>query len=161
MTPSGRVPIYVGSSSRDIRLTGSVTVRAGEEEPVVPRGKIIGIAAKCVDVAGGSTANGTAVQLFDCNDTPAQRWSATPDGTVEALGKCLDVAGGGTAAGTVVQLYECNGTGAQQWRRRADASLLNPASGRCLDTDGSGSGNGTRLVISDCTGAVTQRWTLP
>ena len=31
VTPGGRVPIYVGSSSRDIRLTGSVTVRAGDD----------------------------------------------------------------------------------------------------------------------------------
>jgi chitinase len=155
------VPIYVGSSSRDIRLTGTVTVRAGEEEPVVPRGEIIGIAARCVDVAGGGTANGTAVQLFDCNDTPAQRWSVTPDGTIEALGKCLDVTNAGTADGTPVQLYECNGTGAQQWRPRADASLLNPASGRCLDTDGGGSANGTRLVISDCNGGASQRWQGP
>lgn len=161
VTPGGRVPIYVGSSSRDIRLTDTVTVRAGEEEPVVPRGKIIGIDARCVDVAGGATANGTAVQLFDCNDTPAQRWSVTEDGTVEALGKCLDVTNAGTANGTPVQLYECNGTGAQQWRPRGDASLLNPASGRCLETDGGGSANGTRLVISDCTGGASQRWQVP
>ena len=155
------MPIYVGSSSRDIRLTGSVTVGPARRSPWSRAGRSSGSPPSASTSRAAARANGTAVQLFDCNDTPAQRWSATPDGTVEALGKCLDVAGGGTAAGTVVQLYECNGTGAQQWRRRADASLLNPASGRCLDTDGGGSGNGTRLVISDCNGGASQRWQGP
>ena len=57
------MPIYVGSSSRDIRLTGSVTVPAGAEEPALPRGAITGFGDKCVDVAGGSSANGTRIQL--------------------------------------------------------------------------------------------------
>jgi beta-glucosidase len=161
VTPGGRVPIEVGSSSRDIRLTGSATVAAGEEPPAFPRGAITGIGGRCVDVAGGAGANGTAIQLFDCNGTAAQRWSVTPDGTLEALGKCLDVAGGATANGTAVQLYECNGTGAQQWQARPDGTLRNPQSGRCLDASGGASANGTRLIIWDCHGGANQRWTLP
>ncbi|NUP82936.1 MAG: chitinase, partial [Nonomuraea sp.] len=38
-------------------------------------GTITGLAGKCVDVAGASNANGTAVQLYDCNGTGAQIWS--------------------------------------------------------------------------------------
>ena len=33
------------------------------------------LAGKCVDVAGASSANGTAVQLYDCNGTAAQQWT--------------------------------------------------------------------------------------
>jgi beta-glucosidase len=161
VTPGGRVPIYVGSSSRDIRLAGSVAVPAGEEEPAVVRGAITGIGGKCVDVAGGGSANGTAIQLYDCNGTAAQRWSVTADGTLEALGKCLDVAGGGTANGTAVQLYECNNTGAQQWQARPDGTLSNAQSGRCLDAAGASSANGTRLIIWDCHASANQRWQLP
>ena len=160
VTPGGRVPIYVGSSSRDIELTSSISVPASVDV-VLPRGRITGVGGKCVDVAGGSSANGTPVQLFDCNDTAAQRWSVTTDGTVEALGKCLDVAGGATANGTAVQLFECNGTGAQQWVAGADGTLRNPQSGRCLDAAGGGSANGTRLIIFDCHGGANQRWVLP
>ncbi|MGW3288619.1 ricin-type beta-trefoil lectin domain protein, partial [Streptomyces sp. NPDC001002] len=45
-------------------------------------GRITGLAGKCVDVAGANTANGTAVQLYDCNGTAAQTWSNPGDGTL-------------------------------------------------------------------------------
>ena len=38
-------------------------------------GQITGLAGKCVDVAGAANANGTPVQLYDCNGTNAQRWT--------------------------------------------------------------------------------------
>ncbi|MCO5999959.1 RICIN domain-containing protein [Actinoallomurus rhizosphaericola] len=124
-------------------------------------GQISGYGGKCVDVAGANSANGTAVQLYDCNGTAAQQWTVGADGTIRALGKCMDLTSAGTANGTQVQLYDCNGTGAQQWTRGSGSSLVNPASGRCLDATGPSSANGTRLQIWDCTGAANQQWTLP
>ena len=41
-----------------------------------------GYAGKCVDVAGASSANGAAVQLYDCNGTTAQTWTVGSDGTL-------------------------------------------------------------------------------
>ena len=89
-------------------------------------GAIRGLAGKCVDVAGADTANGTPVQLYDCNGTAAQNWTVGSDGTVRALGKCLDVASGGTADGTPVQLWDCNGTAAQKWVVTAARDIVNP-----------------------------------
>jgi beta-glucanase (GH16 family) len=124
-------------------------------------GPITGYGGKCVDVAGANTANGTPVQMYDCNGTAAQSWTVGSDQTLRALGKCMDVTAAGTANGTKVQLYDCNGTGAQQWQPRSDGSVVNPNSGKCLDDTGWNTANGTQLQIWDCTGGANQKWTLP
>ncbi|MET9435051.1 phosphatidylinositol-specific phospholipase C domain-containing protein [Streptomyces sp. NPDC006551] len=123
-------------------------------------GAITGPGGMCVDVSGAGTANGTAIQLSDCNGTRAQRWTVASDQTVQALGKCLDVAAGGTTAGTKVQLWDCNNTGAQTWRKAADGALLNPRSGLCLDAPGGNAVNGNRLQIWTCNGLDSQRWSV-
>ncbi|MGW1209210.1 glycoside hydrolase family 19 protein [Streptomyces sp. NPDC002499] len=124
-------------------------------------GRITGLAGKCVDVAGANTANGTAIQLYDCNGTAAQTWSNPGDGTLRALGKCLDVTAAGTADGTTVQLYDCNGTAAQRWVVSSANDIVNPQANKCLDVSGNNSANGTRLQIWTCTGAANQKWSAP
>ncbi|MFC1435730.1 ricin-type beta-trefoil lectin domain protein [Streptacidiphilus sp. N1-3] len=117
-----------------------------------------GISGKCLDVNTGSSANGTKVQIWDCNNTPAQAWTAHSDGTLRALGKCLDATGGGTANGTPVELWDCNGGGNQVWQPY-NGGYRNPVSGRCLDDPASSTTNGTQLALWDCNGGANQRWT--
>ncbi|WP_416485946.1 ricin-type beta-trefoil lectin domain protein [Streptomyces sp. CL12] len=155
-----------GSAEQNKLLLQGLRWLGGASGPVTPppgggSGAIKGIGGKCVDVAGANSANGTAVQLYDCNGTGAQTWSAGADGTLRALGKCMDVMAAGTANGTKVQLYGCNGTGSQVWRGGGDGSLVNPRSGKCLDATGQSSADGTRLQIWSCTGSANQTWTLP
>ncbi|MFE9248973.1 ThuA domain-containing protein [Streptomyces sp. NPDC007088] len=121
-------------------------------------GAITGIGGKCVDVAGGAVVDGTQIQLFTCNQSAAQRWSAGSDGSLRALGKCMDVSGGGTADGTKVQLYGCNGSGAQRWTAVADGTLRNPQSGKCLDAEGVSSADRTRLHLWTCGTGANQKW---
>ena len=121
-------------------------------------GAVTGVGGKCLDVAGGSSADGTAVQLYTCNGTAAQRWTVGSDGTFRALGKCLDVAGGSTADGALVQLYTCNGTGAQQWTANAAHDVVSPASGKCLDVNGTA--DGARAQLWSCHGGANQKWTV-
>ncbi|MFK4147140.1 lectin [Streptomyces sp. NPDC004065] len=124
-------------------------------------GAFTGLAGKCLDVAGGSSANGTAVQLYDCNGTAAQQWTVQDDGPVRALGKCLDVTSGATGDGAKVQLYECNGTGAQQWSYNASTGdVVNLAADKCLDVTGNSPADGARAQIWSCTGAANQKWQL-
>jgi beta-glucanase (GH16 family) len=137
-----------------VRVTNDTTGGGGTG------GRITGLGGKCVDVAGANSANGTAVQLYDCNNSAAQQWTVGADGTIRALGKCLDVSGGSTADGAVVQLYDCNGTGAQAWRVEAARDIVNVAANKCLDASGSSSANGTRLRLWTCTGAANQKWTV-
>lgn len=124
-------------------------------------GAFTGLAGKCLDVASGSSANGTAVQLYDCNGSTAQQWTVQADGSVRALGKCLDVTSASTADGAKVQLYDCNGTGAQQWSYNASTGdVVNAAANKCLDVTDNSSANGARAQIWSCTGASNQKWHL-
>jgi chitosanase len=124
-------------------------------------GPITGPGGKCVDVAGAATANGTAVQLYDCNSSAAQQWTVgNADFSIRAFGKCLDVTAASTANGAKIQLYDCNGTGAQKWTV-SNRTLVNTGSGKCLDATGNSSANGTRLQIWTCATTANQTWTLP
>ncbi|MDQ0772133.1 putative chitinase [Streptomyces aurantiacus] len=121
--------------------------------------RFIGLAGKCVDVAAANSADGTAVQLFDCNGTDAQRVSKRGDGTLRVFDKCLDVVDAGTDAGTAIQLWNCNGGPNQQWVVTEALDIVNPAADKCLDVRDGNSANGTRLQIWTCTGAAQQKWT--
>jgi hypothetical protein len=118
------------------------------------------LAGKCADVAGNASANGTKVQIWDCNDGPSQIWTWTGS-TLTHAGKCLDVNSHGTANGTLVQLWDCNSGTNQQWTAQPDGTLKGVQSGRCLDIPGSSTTNGTQLLIWDCHTGNNQKWTLP
>ncbi|MFE5138535.1 ricin-type beta-trefoil lectin domain protein [Streptomyces fagopyri] len=138
-------------------LTGGTT----PPPPTGSTGQITGLGGKCVDVASASSANGTAVQLYDCNGTAAQQWTVGSDNTIRSLGKCMDLTAAGTANGTKVQLYDCNGTGAQVWQRGSGDTLVNPVSGKCLDVTDKSTANGARLQIWTCAGGTNQQFHLP
>ncbi|GAA2382746.1 ricin-type beta-trefoil lectin domain protein [Dactylosporangium salmoneum] len=152
-TGSAAASAWVGSNPTG----GPTTPTTG---PTGSTGQIVGYGNKCVDVANASSANGTAVQLYDCNGSTAQRWTRASDNTLRALGKCMDVTSAGTANGTKVQLYDCNGTNAQKWTRSGQ-TYVNVGSGKCLDATGPSSANGTRLQIWSCGGGANQNWSLP
>ncbi|MFI5754030.1 ricin-type beta-trefoil lectin domain protein [Streptomyces sp. NPDC051569] len=124
-------------------------------------GQITGLGGKCVDVASASSANGAAVQMYDCNGSNAQQWTVSTDGSIRALGKCLDLTSAGTVNGTKAQLYDCNGTGAQQWQKGTGGTLVNPVSGKCLDVTDKSTANGARLQIWTCAGGTNQQFNLP
>ncbi|WP_426503683.1 polysaccharide lyase family 7 protein [Dactylosporangium sp. McL0621] len=154
-----RSKILIGFTAAAV--AGTLGVLGVTAATAATAGPITGLGGKCVDVAGASTANGAAIQLYDCNGTTAQSWTAgNADNSIRALGKCLDVTAAGTANGAKIQLYDCNGSAAQQWTASGPA-LVNTGSGKCLDATGQSSANGTRLQIWTCTGAANQAWTLP
>ncbi|MEV6980235.1 ricin-type beta-trefoil lectin domain protein [Sphaerisporangium sp. NPDC051017] len=154
--------VFTGSGTGALYDVDSYTFTgAGAGTPPAARtGEIRGL-GKCVDINASSTADGTKVQIYDCNGSAAQRWTIGTDGTIRGLGKCMDVKASGTANGTLVQLYTCNGTGAQQWSAQGNGALRNPQSGRCLDIPASDTTNGRQLQIYDCNGTGAQTWTLP
>ncbi len=114
---------------------------------------------RCLDVPGQSTANGTLLQIWDCNGGANQQWSALSNGELQVYGnKCLDVPNHATAAGTRVEIWDCNGGANQQWTLNSDGSVVGRESGLCLDVTGAGTANGTAVEIWTCNGGSNQKW---
>lgn len=123
-------------------------------------GNVVNQASECLDVAGGSSADGTAVQVWDCASVPAMKWSHE-NGKLSALGKCLDLVAGATANGTLAHLWTCSSVASQTWERTAQGQYYNPASGKCLDLVGGSTANATRAHIWSCHSGASQKWTTP
>ncbi|MFE7243356.1 ricin-type beta-trefoil lectin domain protein [Streptomyces sp. NPDC057580] len=137
-----------------------VHVTTGDSGSGGTGGTITGLGGKCVDVAGASAVNGTAVQLYECNGTAAQKWTVGSDGTIRALGKCLDVKDNSTADGAQLQLWDCTGGGNQRWGVSGARDIVNVQADKCMDATGNASANGTRLQIWTCAGTANQKWTV-
>jgi Ricin-type beta-trefoil lectin domain len=123
------------------------------------------IASECMDDADAGTAAGTKVDIYNCNGTAEQNWTAHSNGTITDTisGKtiCLDVAGGGTASGTLVESNPCSGATSQQWGLTSTDEIINGPSGLCL-TDPA-TADGTQLKIETCasTPVTDQQWSAP
>ncbi|BBH64637.1 hydrolase [Actinoplanes sp. OR16] len=114
---------------------------------------------RCIDIPNGNSADGTRLQMWDCNGTSAQRWTFNTDGTLRALGKCMDPAGGALANGTPIQLVTCNGNPVQRFTLSAAGDLVNVSANRCVDIAEWNNTNGARLQLWDCGGTANQKWT--
>ncbi|WP_197034737.1 RICIN domain-containing protein [Glycomyces sp. NRRL B-16210] len=122
---------------------------------------------KCVDVVGGSSANGAEIIQYDCHGGSNQQWELANAGggyyriVSEASGKCLDVDAASTANNARILLWTCNGGTNQQWQLRTTGNYVEIVarhSGKCLDVISSSTANGTRLQQYDCVGGTNQHW---
>ncbi|MCB9315438.1 MAG: RICIN domain-containing protein [Lewinellaceae bacterium] len=120
-------------------------------------------ADKCVDITQGSILNGTNIQLYDCNGTPAQQFTFE-DRAIKLIqmtpNKCIDLNQSQTGNGANIQLYDCNGTKAQQWIYDGFSKAFRSAIdiNKCLDVDHSNTANGTNIQLWDCNGSDAQQF---
>jgi len=120
----------------------------------------------CIDVSGGSHANGATLIAHDCHVGDNQRWtynSQEQSLRVKHSGKCLDVPGGNGFAGQQVRQWDCLNNGAQKWiYNSVDRSIRWAGNlGLCLDVSGGGNYNGAPLLLWNCHGGVSQIWNVP
>ncbi|WP_405747033.1 ricin-type beta-trefoil lectin domain protein [Streptomyces sp. NBC_01525] len=73
---------------------------------------------RCLDIEGNGTADGTPVQLWECNGVGGQVWRQHADGALvnPRSGRCLEAPGGATANGTRLRIADCDGSTAQKFR---------------------------------------------
>jgi hypothetical protein len=71
----------------------------------------------CMTLAGGSFANGTTIEVAQCDGSRAQRFSlnSASDLVSVASDKCVEVKDQMTTDGTRLQLGGCTGTSNQKW----------------------------------------------
>ncbi|PSL37509.1 ricin-type beta-trefoil lectin protein [Labedella gwakjiensis] len=108
---------------------------------------------RCMDVAGGGTASGTLVQLYDCNGNAAQVWTQQTNGTLlnPSSGKCLTSPGGSVVSGTQLVIDTCSGAASQRFWVAYPHRPINAPGGKCLDVAGANNGTtGTDVVIGQC-----------
>ncbi|KIK01011.1 carbohydrate-binding module family 13 protein [Laccaria amethystina LaAM-08-1] len=121
-------------------------------------------ANKCLDVRGGIFQNGTAVQIYDCNETAAQKWiigrGATTPVLLAGTGFCLD-AGKTPASGVGLKIWQCfAGLPAQTWIYTLAGSIVLNGTNQCVDLTDGLTDNGNRLQTYQCAdGNVNQAWT--
>jgi hypothetical protein len=130
---------------------------------------------KCMDVYGGGTSNGTAVDQYTCSGGQNQQWEvsfvknivSTPVYELipeNATAKCLDVSGGGTSNGSTLDIYSCDQANNQLWYANYDGVTFSwefqgVGSSKCVDDPGSSPNNGVTLVIYTCGTQANQEWT--
>lgn len=122
-----------------------------------------------LDVFGGSSADGANVQIWQNNDTGAQKWnfSRNVDGSYTivnaASGKALDVKDAAASSGTNIQQWSRNGSAAQRWYIEYVSggfrlsSALNTAF--VIDVSGGNAANGTNVALYASNDSKTQRFT--
>lgn len=123
---------------------------------------------KAIDVFGNSKEDKANVQLYENNNSDAQKWKITKDSdgyyTIEHIGtgKVLDVPARNFANGTNLQQYTANESIAQKWKiehiRGAYYRIKTAASTYYVDVNGSGTNNGTNIQIYENTGNMNQQF---
>ena len=118
---------------------------------------------KCLNVSGGSTANGAKVVTYTCSATGTNdRWQLVPQGDyryqVKGIqsGKCLTVSGASLADKAAIITYTCNTGLNELWYvdeifGRPTVRLMSANSGKCINVPGASTANNIQLVQYGCT----------
>ena len=128
---------------------------------------------KSLDIFDGKIISGSSVQIWNNNDTAAQRWYlepsniVLPNGTYEIASSnnvVLDVSNAGKSDGTNVQVWEDNNTSAQRWQlaRQSDGSykIKNINSNKYLDVSNAGTRDGSNVQIWNNNNTCAQKWNI-
>jgi endo-1,4-beta-xylanase len=119
-------------------------------------------AGKCLDVPNRSQANGTQLDIWDCNGGSNQLWASTSSHQLTVYGGriCLDASGDQTTPGTKVDVWTCNGGANQQWNLNSNGTITGVQSGLCLDVTGASTADGALAELWTCNGQSNQHWTV-
>lgn len=147
-----------GGNNEGFNQPGNAPDTSADPVTAVQYGNLINkLSDKCMAPVGSNTANGTKVQITECDALADKYWELTSDGFLKnpTSGKCLDVAGApGYKNSTSLQLWDCETNSSntdQKWTLEPNGFLKNMYAGKCVDVPGAQNiKEGAQLQIWDC-----------
>ena len=127
-----------------------------------------------LDVDSGNAANNTNVQIYQSNDSNAQRWKIIPAKVIDGIvyyryqsqvdgTQYLDVTKSGTTSGTNIQTYEIVETpsGFFSLARYSDGNYqIKNINDLCVDVQGGSVANKKNVQAYTCNDTTAQKWRL-
>lgn len=123
-----------------------------------------------LDIPSGDGRNGANVQIYDRNDTAAQRYTFMyrGDGTYTiynaSTGRVLDVSGANRDNGANVQIYDSNDSPAQRWKiaitEDGHYRIISALSDKVLDLAENKTANETNVQLWEYGGGMNQKFSL-
>ncbi|HEV2638698.1 MAG TPA: glycosyl hydrolase family protein [Actinocrinis sp.] len=165
---NGALPAPTAATFSVSGATTTVTIPAGSAEILTFSGVsaagttlVGGLSGKCLSVTGGSTAGGATADIYTCDGSGSQNWTAETNGEIVGAlsGKCLEVAGSSTADQAGVDINACTGAADQKWTVNAGGTIVGAQSGKCLSVTGAATANSALADIYDCNGSGSETWT--
>ncbi|KAJ7089587.1 ricin B lectin domain-containing protein [Mycena epipterygia] len=119
----------------------------------------------CLDVTGGSAANGTPLQIWTCTEGDTNQFWTLSDSIIRWEASCLDLTDGSAMDGNVMQIWVCTGGSNQQWRftdfpTLSTNQLIHPIDNAAKCLTAASNADGTAVEINDCIsgGSASQSW---
>ncbi|PPQ76086.1 hypothetical protein CVT26_004593, partial [Gymnopilus dilepis] len=151
-------PVQVGSGSGSSTPSGSLNIHPNGDN------------SKCVGIMGGVFADGTAVDIFDCNGSTTQKWqwngnAMTSVNPADGSQWCLDAGDQSTwANGLKMKVWQCFSNLHQQtWTPVTSSSgtIKLTSANFCLDLTNGDKSNQNVLQIWTCSaGNPNQIWSV-
>ena len=127
---------------------------------------------KVLDVEGGGSSNGTNVQVYERNNSSAQKFVFEPTELVKTAtyvfhsgadyGQVIDLNNASTQDGATVTTWTSNNGGNQKWNLSGNGDgtyrISNAANGKVLDVSGGTVSDGARVVQYSWHNGLNQKW---
>lgn len=146
-------------------MDGAATTPSFGANPSTRRITMNAQSDKCIDIKSANTANKTNIQLYNCNETTAQKWffNGAQIKMYDHQDKCLDLSNGNTGDGTNIWLYSCSANNSNQnwiYDGLTQAIRLQKQPDKCLDIDDTNLASGANLQLKTCNGGTTQQFNI-
>ena len=158
--PSRAIATYNSNNGSDI-VIWDVLDKANHKWHGVKWVELVSGMGTCLDLDNQRTGNGSNIQSYGCNHSPAQVWGLDRNGAIHSavnFNKCIDLYAFRTGNGSNIVIWDCNGKANQKWDWVGRSLRARIASGSALDISGASSSNGANIHLWGYHGGPNQQW---